>query len=198
MKFKGIIIIYLLLTGSFVGSAQEYKKNIEKRFDEFYNLTASGEIDRSMDYIPDVFFTIFPKDQMVSALKSVMNSNEVKYKILDYKITDIKDEKKIDNNYYALLGYTSNIIIKFSSTDTLKSVEKKQSVLGRIKLSLANTFGTDNVKLDEQTGFFTINAHKKSCAISSNGSTDWKFVNIEARQRIILDKILPKEIIESL
>ncbi|MFA6084176.1 MAG: hypothetical protein WC743_07475 [Mucilaginibacter sp.] len=198
MKLKAPLIIILLFTCICTSYAQDYKKNIEKRFDEFYNLIARNNIEQAVEYIPDSFFTVIPKAQMIVALKSVMNNKELDYKILDYKILEIKDAKLIDKNYYAVLTYTSNIAMKFRQVDSLETTEKKKQRLGLLKLSLANTFGTDNVKLDEATNFFMITARKKSCGVSADGLNGWKFVNIESRQRLLLDKVLPKEIVETL
>jgi hypothetical protein len=197
MRAKLSFLVFILTLTAFNSIAQAYKENIRKRFGEFYALNASGKIEESMEYIPDSVFAIVPKVQMVKLLKQVMNNKELEFKILDYKITQISDSRKIANSYYAPLMYVSNMTMKFRETDTLQA-DKKKARLGLIQLSLANTFGTDNVKLNEATGVFSIASHKKSCAISSNGETGWKFINIDPKQRLIMDKVLPKEIIETL
>ena len=196
MKAKVLTLLFVLIT--YISFAQGYKENIKKRFNEFYSLTAAGDIEKSMDYIPDSFFAIIPKDKIIDALKQVMNNKNIEYKILDHTITQIGESKLVANNYYSILNYVSNIKMNFKDIDTIKTEDKKQTRLNLIKLSLSNNFGTDNVKLNNRTGTFAILAHKKACAVSLNGQTDWKFINIEARQRLILDKVLPKEIIESL
>jgi hypothetical protein len=199
LKLKtSLITIFLFFTCIYACFAQNYKKNIEKRFDEFYNLIARNNIEQAVEYMPDAFFAVIPKTQLIVALKTVMNNKELDYKILDYKILEIKDAKLIDKNYYAVLTYTSNIAMKFKQVDSLATSEKKKQRLDLLKAGLANTFGTDNVKLDEATSFFMITARKKSCGISADGLNGWKFVNIEPRQRLLSDKILPKEIIETL
>ncbi|MBD1394240.1 hypothetical protein [Mucilaginibacter glaciei] len=197
MKIKLISFAFIFVGLTSVCFAQDYKDNIRQRFDEFYKLTAAGKTEESLEYIPDTFFNIIPKTQMAAALKQVMNNKDINYKILDYKITEIADSKNVDDNYYSTLKYVSNLTMKFNDIDTIKNDGNKKARLNLIKLSLANTFGSDNVKLDETTGMYSITAHKKSCAVSKNGRTGWQFVNFESRQRLIMEKILPKEIIES-
>ena len=198
MKLKGLLIIISLSIGINSVYAQDYKRNIEKRFDEFYNLIANNNMEQAVEYIPDTFFDVIPKAQMITALKSVMNNKDIDYKILDYKIIEIKDAKLINQNYYSVLSYNSNIHMKFIQVDSLGTPEKKKQRLDLLRAALANTFGTANIKLDEVTGFFMIAAHKKACGISPDGLSGWKFVNIESGQRLLLDRVLPKEIIESL
>lgn len=65
-----------------------------------------------------------------------------------------------------------------------------------MKQALANAFGSDNVILNNETGVFTMTPTKKSYAVSENGKDSWKFVNIEASQRLIMEKLLPKQILE--
>ena len=198
MKLKtSLVTFFLLFACIYTCFAQDYKKNVQKRFDEYYSLIKNNKIDEAVEYIPDEFFDVIPKAQMITALKSVMNNPELNYKILDYQIVELKDKKLIGSKYYVLLTYTSKMIMGFKQLDSLTS-EKKKTQLSLIKLSLANTFGTDNVKLDDTTNFFNIVTRKKSCGISADGLNGWKFVNIEPRQRLLLDKVLPKEIVETL
>jgi len=195
---KTSLVTLLLIFSAYIGLAQGYKEGIKKRFGEFYTLIAAGKTEQSMEYIPDAFFTIIPKEQMVSMMKSVMNNKDLDYRILDYSITEVKDSTMINNNCYSILKYTSNMTMKFKNIDTIRAAGKRKETLNLLKISLGNSFGVDNVKLDEPTGTFSITSHKKSCAVLQNGQSEWKFINIEARQRVILEKIIPKEIIESL
>ena len=66
------------------------------------------------------------------------------------------------------------------------------------KLSLEQTFGSDNVKYNEETEIFEIQSQKNVYGISKNGETDWKFLVIEKNQKAILDKLLPKELAEKI
>lgn len=188
MKRTSLFIALFLLLLHAQSYAQDYKTNIEKRFGSFYQLTMNGEIEKSMDYIPDEFFTVFPKEQMIVVMKQLLNSKDFEYKMTGFKVKNIKEPLQIDGKYYAVFGYQSTLTLKYN--------ELSGDKLALAKLSLANTFGTDNVQLDEKTNVFTINAYKKSCAISTDGLDGWKFINIESKQRLLLDKILPKQILE--
>lgn len=190
MKKIPLIVVSLLFLLTFSSYAQDYKTSIEKQFGEYYGLIIKGEIEKSMDYVPDEFFAVFPKQQMIDVMKQLLNQKDFEYRINDYKIKSFKQPKQINNKHYVVFDYNSTITIKFNELEGEKA--------GLVKLSLANTFGTDNVQLDEKTKVFTINSYKKSCAISADGLNGWKFINIETKQRLILDKILPKQILEEI
>ncbi|MNR58497.1 hypothetical protein D3C85_1795120 [compost metagenome] len=81
------------------------------------------------------------------------------------------------------------------NTAKIETATAKANRLATTRQAFANAFGSDNVKLDEATETYTITAAKSSWAISKNGQTDWKFINVEPNQRLIMEKILPKELI---
>jgi len=175
--------------------AQDYKANIKQRFTEYNNYIVAGEFDKSMNYIPEAVFTIVPRTQMVVLFEQVMKNKEFEARILGFDIRDIADRRKIDTCYYAKIKYVSSMTMKMYS-DKEESAEAKKSRLALTTAAFSNTFGSDHVKLDESTETFTITPNKSSWAISKNGQTDWKFVNVEPRQRILMEKILPKALIE--
>ena len=197
MKIKLMLLTSMFLFLSLSLLAQDYKVNINKRFKEFSDLLVAGEYTKSMDYIPDAFFKIVSKEEFVAAFEQILKSKQVEYKIIDFKIIEIQESKKIDSNYYAKLKYTSTMKMRFIPSEP-ETPDEEKTRLNLAKNALINTFGADNVKLDELTGFFTITPTKKSFAISQNGITDWKFMNIETGQQGLLEKVLPKEIMETL
>jgi len=197
MKTKLTLLTSLFLLLSLSILAQDYKANIHKRFKEFSDLIVASEYTKSMDYIPDVFFKVVPKEQLVAAFEQILKNKQLEYKIIDFKVVDIEESKKIDSNYYVKLKYTSTMKMKFIPSEP-ETPDEEKTRLNLTKDALVSTYGADNVKLDELTKFFTIIATKKSFAISQNGKTDWKFVNIETDQKGLLEKVLPKEIMETL
>ncbi|HKG05606.1 MAG TPA: hypothetical protein VKB19_04075 [Pedobacter sp.] len=187
-------MLFILLLISLSSSAQDYKKNIRERFADFAKLMVDGEFDKSMDYIPEAMFRIVPKAQMVAALKQVMKG-KFQIKMLGFDIKDISDSRKIDTFYYAKIKYVSAMTMKITA-DRVETAEAKKNRLASTTVAFANTFGSDNVKLDEATETYTLTPTKSSWAISKNGQTGWKFLNVEPKQRILLEKILPKVLIE--
>lgn len=76
-----------------------------------------------------------------------------------------------------------------------EGIEEKNMRVERTVAALANTFGSNNVQYDPKKEEFSVLAKKISYGMSSNNGRDWKFINIDRTQRVMLERILPKEIL---
>jgi len=195
MNLKRLFIVLPFLLGSITGVAQDYKTSIRQRFTEYTKLMTYREFDKSMEYVPEEIFTIIPRTQMVALFDQLFNNKKMVVKMISFDIKEIVDSRKIDSSYYAKLRYISVMSMKMLA-DTIESAEVKANRLLMTKAAFANAFGSDNVKLDEATETYIISAAKSSWAISKNGKDGWKFVNVEPKQRLLMEKILPKALIE--
>lgn len=195
MRLKKSFILLLFILVSITSLAQDYKANIKQRFTEYTHYMIEHKFDKSLDYLPEAVFTIVPRTQLLAVFEQLLNKKNMEVKLISFDIKEIGNSRKIDSCYYANIKYTSVMSMKFNS-DTVESSANKAKRLSMTNMAFANVFGTDNVKLDEATETFTISPAKSSWAISKNGLDGWKFVNIEREQRLIMEKILPKELIE--
>ncbi len=195
MKSKLTLLITFLLLLTFHGSAQVYKENIEKDFKHLNDLLLSGKYEEAMDLFPERIFEVASREQLSAAFSLLLNNKDFKATMLDYKMLDIEMPEEIDGLFYSALKYRTTMTMIFTPPDEESDVDKAIR-LTRFKAAFANAFGSDNVSLDEETGLFTMTPVKKSYAISSNGQHTWKFVNVEASQRLIMEKLLPKKILD--
>ncbi|WP_210462945.1 hypothetical protein [Rufibacter roseolus] len=197
MKTKLFTII--LLTISTLAFSQNYKKDIESKFLEYNNYIVNQEFKKSTDFVPQEFYEIVPKEQMVLLLERTFNNPEIEFKLKGPQIIDISEKEQVEGKYYSLIKYSSPINMKFKGKDQKEETETERKLrMNLIKLSFEKTFGSDNVKYNEETGFFEINAQKQAYAISKEGETDWKFLVIESKQKFILEKLLPKQLVEKI
>ena len=197
MNIKKNSLTIILLTVCTIGIAQDYKKNIESEFTEYLNSIVNMEFEKSMEYITPEFFEIVPKSQMLKLMEQTFNNPTMEFEIKNPKILSVNDFQKIENKYYSLLTYSNQLNMKMNSEEEETEDESKMRI-NMTKLSLEQTFGSENVKYNERTDFFQIQSQKDAYAISENGKTEWKFIVIEKEQKMILDKILPKELAEKI
>lgn len=194
---KKTFFTLLILVTSLAATAQEYKKAIEKSFTEYLNAIANKEFEKSLDYVVPEFFDIYPKGQMISVMEQTFNNPAIKFEIKDPKILKINDSKKIENKYYSLLSYSHQMNMKVNDGAD-QSEEEKKAQNNLVATSLKEEFGADNVKYNDKTGFFEIQIEKQVYTISKNGQTDWKFLVIEKNQKAVLEKLLPKELLDKI
>ncbi|MES2829796.1 MAG: hypothetical protein V4687_16680 [Bacteroidota bacterium] len=195
MILKRTLTLLLLLACSTTLFAQDYKANVKQSFSTYYKYLVAGEFEKSMDYLPPAIFAVVPRAQMVTALKSVMTNPEIQIRLTSFEIKEILDKRKIDTANYVKIRYVGGITMKMKG-DSTETVQERENRLNATKTALENSFGSGNVGLELKTETFTVTTTKNSWGISKNGITDWKFVLVDPSQRLILEKILPKEIIE--
>lgn len=193
-NFKSLLLATFFFFFAGNSFAQDDKKNIENAFKGYIQTLIDKEYVKAVEYIPEDFFEFVKKDQMIKVLEQTMNNPAFEAKISQVNSIEIQDLIKIKDKYYAIIRYQGPLSMKFSPEDKNETKAQLKARNNLTKLALQNSFGLDNVELDETSSWFHIKAKKNACAISEDGKSNWKFVVIEPKQRLILDRILPKEI----
>ena len=197
MKLKQTLFTILFLTISAIGIAQDYKDELKKEFKDYLGTIVNMEFEKSMEYIIPEFFEIIPKSQMIKIMKQAFNNPGIEIEIINPKIIEVKDKKEIENKYYSLLTYSNQMNMKIEVEDEETEGEKTTRI-NLTKLSLESTFGSKNVEYNEETEFYQIQSQKDVYGISKNGENNWKFLVVEKKQKMILEKLLPKELSEKI
>jgi hypothetical protein len=197
MKLKQNLFTILFLTISTIGIAQDYKNELKKEFNDYLSTIVNMEFEKSMEYIIPEFFEIIPKSQMIKVMKQAFNNPSMEIEITNPKIIEVKDKKEIENKYYSLLTYSNQMNMKIEGEDE-ETEDEKTTRINLTKLSLENTFGSENVEYNKETDFFQIQSQKDVYGISNNGENNWKFLVVEKKQKMILEKLLPKELSEKI
>ena len=197
MKIKQIIFSVLFLIISSTGNAQDYKKTIEIEFTEYLNSIVNKNFAKSMDYVIPEFFEIIPKSQMIKVMEQTFNNPSMEFELKNPKIISINDAQKIAEKFYSLLSYSNQMNMKILNEGEETEDEKKMRI-GLTQLSFEKNFGSQNVKYNKETDFFEILVEKQVYSISKDGKKDWKFLVIEKKQKVLLEKLLPKELVEKI
>lgn len=197
MKIKHNILSLLFLLICCSASAQDYKKTIESEFTIYLNSIINKNFDKSMDFIVPEFFDIIPKDQMITVMEQTFNNPSMVFELKNPKILSINDVQKIDQKFYSLLTYSNQMNIKMVQEEKETEQEKKSRIT-LTQASFEKTFGANNVKYNPKTEFFEIFVEKQVYAISKDGTTNWKFLVLEKKQKMLLEKLLPKELTDKM
>ncbi|WP_149025854.1 hypothetical protein [Polaribacter sp. BM10] len=197
MKLKRNLFTILFLTISAIGIAQDYKNELKKEFNDYLSTIVNMEFEKSMEYIVPEFFEIIPKSQMIKVMKMTFNNPDMEFEIKNPKILKVNDKKEIEKKYYSLLTYSNQMNMKIKGEEG-ETKDEKTTRINLTKLSLESTFGSENVVYNEKTDFFEIQSQKDVYGISENGEKNWKFLVIEKKQKMILEKLLPKELSEKI
>lgn len=197
MNIQKQLITLLFITVSSIALAQETKNQIQADFTNYLNSIVNMELEKSLDYMPTEFFDIIPKAKMLEVMKQTFNNPDMEIDIKNPTILKIDDAQKIENKYYSLLTYSSQMDMKINGEEQ-ETEEDKKLRISMTKTAFQQSFGAENVVYNDTTGFFEIQSQKDVYGISDNGKTGWKFLVLEKNQKVILEKLLPAQLIENL
>jgi hypothetical protein len=182
-----IIFVFLLVAFKSLDlSAQAYKDSIESQFLRYTDLLIKKEYARSTDYLNPGFFKIVPKAQLIKIMEKSLNDPNADFTIESPNIISIGNSKTIAKQSYVKLKYSNYMSMHFKTEGDSYSELAHQSLQG--------SFGEENVKYDSATNTFRIFVVKDVIA-NSVDNKNWTFVVLEEKQKPILEKFIPKELL---
>lgn len=196
---KKILVLLIFVSNLTFGQTSEnFKENLNKDFIEYNELILNQKFEKALDFMLPEFFEIVPKNQMILLMEQVYNNPDLEFKADKPKDIEYGIPRKIEGKYYSEITYSYDIKMKFNNIEESEDEEQNELNRNLIKLNLEKTFGSGNVKYNEETEYYEIHSIKIAYGVSENGASDWKFVVVESKQKMILEKILPKELTEKL
>lgn len=196
---KKILVLLIFVSNLTFGQTSEnFKENINKDFIEYNDLILNQKFEKALDFMLPEFFEIVPKNQMIMLMEQVYNNPDLEFKADKPKDIEYGIPRKIEGKYYSEITYSYDIKMKFNNIEESEDEEQNELNRNLMKLNLEKTFGSGNVKYNEETEYYEIHSIKNAYGVSENGTSDWKFVVVESKQKMILEKILPKELTEKL
>lgn len=196
MKGKTNLVLLIALFISTLSYSQDYKKDIEKRFNQYLEAIINKEFEQSLDYTIEELFDFIPKEMMIKAMEQSFNNPDLAIELSDPKILGIGEIKEIEGKYYVKLSYSNVMKMKYQSEESLPEDEEQD--LNFMKGMMESTFGKENVTYDQTTGFFRIYSQKEVYCISKTRNDDWKFMVVEKKQRAMLEQLLPTSIVKEI
>lgn len=184
-----LYFIFTIAISSLTSYSQDYKARIKEQFLRYSALLVAKEFRASTEYLNPAFFTLVSKDQLVQVMEMTFNNPSIEFEFAQPEVEAIQDKQKINGVDYAKFGYTNVMKMR------VKSQEGKTLDTSATRKRLETQFGQGNVSYDNKSGFYQVVVHKNVVANSSNNA-DWKFVVIEERQKAMLERILPKEVLQ--
>jgi hypothetical protein len=180
----------LLLCISFLVQGQTYKDDIRTQFLDYTDLLIKKDFSKSIDYLNPDFLKITTKDQLLMVMEKTYNNPSLGFEISKPTIISVDDKTSIDGREYVKFGYSNYLTLHFITEDG------KVQDTALTKKALENQFGQNNVTYNSQTDQYKIQVFKKVIA-DSKDNEKWTFVVVEEKQKSILEKILPKELLQN-
>lgn len=165
------------------------EKTIKTDFLRYNDLLSKKQFKESMEYIYPKFFDLVSKQEMIGLLEQSLNNPDVVFNMERPSEIKVAKIQEIDNQFYSIISFLGIFKMKFKNDNATEQIQTKTD--------LTNTFGEEHVTYNGKTGFYTIRTKKYAVAISNNRASDWKFLDVDPNQMPILEKLLPKQIVET-
>jgi hypothetical protein len=182
---------FLFLCSLFLSApllAQAYKDSIRSQFLRYTGLLMQKEFARSTEYMNPAFFKIVPKEQLITVMEKTYNNPDMDFTIEAPDITSVGDSRLINGAHFAAVQYTNYLTLHYRTPDG------KPMDTTRLKGALQAQFGEGNVSYIPATDSYRVFARKKVVANSADRKK-WTFVVVEERQKPILERFIPKELL---
>ncbi|AUS05352.1 hypothetical protein [Pseudotamlana carrageenivorans] len=176
-----------------VTAPQEYE-SIKKEFKKYTDHIAAKDFEASMEYLLPEFFDIFPRSHVVKIMEESFDAPEAEIDFKKFRILNIDEPRKVKGKYYASMRYMTVMTMKPTVVAEIEPGSDEMKLAENlITLALEKTFGSKNVKYIKKRGFYEIKSVTDAYAVSKKGKSDWKFLVLEREYKLVLEKLIPKE-----
>ncbi|ULQ57765.1 hypothetical protein KJS94_06085 [Flavihumibacter rivuli] len=183
------LILCLLFSFSLLtASSQDYKEDLKRQFLRYTEHLSKKEFPQAVEYINPDMFTILPKAQLINVMEQAFNNKEVAFDFQPPSFLAINDKQTIKGIDYVKFEYTNIMEMKYKSGEI--APKDSTMMLGLLQ----GQFGEENVSYNTQKDSYAVKVFKKVIA-NSKDTKNWKFLVIEERQKPLLEKIIPKELL---
>ncbi|EAY27487.1 hypothetical protein [Microscilla marina] len=183
--------LYLLLLAGLLFSsgatAQSDQKQIKETLTSYFTLLEKNEMIKSLDYLYPRFFEIVPRKQIEKSMNGVRNRG---ISFQSPLLTSLSDVIQVNQAKYALAAYTFKLLVKKKG--------KSEVALQDLASFFKQVYGNNNVSLDHANQQLVIQTKGEMYVINDPAYQGWKVLEKKKEEHKVLNKLLPKEVLEKL
>jgi hypothetical protein len=187
---KRIAILLVLGFAITTGFAQTHlKQHFEKDLRNYTTAFNNKQWNTVTDMMYPPMFEMMSKDNMLMVLEQMDNLGvkmTTDFKSIDNisKVVDYGKERYCKIQYYGVIKVRLTGLMSQGSSLMQPQFEQE--------------FGKENVKYNETSNSFTIQAHRSMVAVADKKSNDWKYIDVNSPQAKGLQKLIPAKVQEQL
>lgn len=182
-----LLILGFTITTGF--SQTQLKQHFEKDLRNYTTAFNNKQWNTVTEMMYPPIFEMMSKDNMLTVLEQMDNLGvkmTTNFRSLNKisKVVNYGKEKYCKIYYYGVINVKLTGLM--SQGNTLMQVQFEQE------------FGKKNVKYNETSNSFTIQAHRSMVAVADKKSDDWKYIDVNSPQAKGLQKLIPIKVQEQL
>jgi hypothetical protein len=166
--------LFCLLMSVFVGVTgfSQDEKRLNERLDSALRLTEISDLDKLLDFTYPKLFTLVPREEMLSTLKSGLENEDFAGSVDSVKKVRVFPVFKHENAFYAKVIHTMRLNMKFKQD--LDSTEADE-LLELMRID----FGAGNISFNHATNTVGIFMLVTMVAIKDEHSPEWSFITFD-------------------
>jgi hypothetical protein len=184
------ILYPLLLAGLLLSQptvAQDHPQQIKKTLKAYFELLEKGEMKKSLDYLYPRFFEVVPRAQIE---KSMDDARTKSILVRSPQLLSLSNIITVNKSNYALATYQFKLFVKKAGAD--------ETALQNFASFFQQVYGKDNVSIDKANQQLVIQAKGEMFVINDPAYAGWKVLEKKKDSRMLLEKLLPQEVLKKL
>lgn len=183
--FYPLLLVALFLNQQAV--AQNHPQQIKKTLKAYFELLEKGDMKKSLDYLYPRFFEVVPRAQ----IEKSMNGDRAKsIRVQSSQLLNLSDIITVNKSNYALATYKFKLLVKKAGAD--------ETALQNFASFFQQVYGKDNVSIDKANQQLVIQAKGEMFVINDPAYTGWKVLEKKKDSNMLLEKLLPQEVLKKL
>lgn len=189
---KSILTFFALLL-TFSGFAQlTSNPDIQKKLDQFIDLTNEKKYDQAFDIMYPKMFSQVGKQELVDMM-TAMDNDGLSLTVTNRRITAFSTPFVDKNETFVRIDYTADMNMKIKPGGLYDSPKASTAMQQQFE----SVYGANNVKYDATSKNYTIMAQKAMMAIREEGK-DWHLVEINTDQMELMRSLFSEAVINAL
>ena len=166
--------------------------SIREKAETYLQATENADWEGVVDMLYPKLFTLSPREAMINTFKN-MEGEGMKIRIHDTAISSISDINTYEEEQYAFVKYSMIMDMQLTG-----EAFQEESIIGMLKNQFEGTYGAENVRFEQESNTFVINADNTMIALAPKNSTDWKFLEYKVEMEPMLTQILGEGVVARL
>lgn len=171
----------------------DYKSQIDSQFQEYLDSLYRKEFKKALECLDSDLFEFVSKSEMLDAFTEYYDNPDVSLALENAIIFNVSDLIEVNHKSYSFVDYKLVFHIILNPMEG----ESKSEFAERTQLSkpsFEEIFGIENLEYVGELDFFRATSYERAIAIKKLRSRYWKFLVYDEEEMILLNKLIPQEI----
>lgn len=186
--FLSIVFSFCIL----MGHAQTPDEQLNKRLQEYLNLTKELKFEELMDYIHPALFRIAPKDQLVEVLQQSFENEEFSITVDSIRTKSVSPIFVYQSSFYYKVDYYMEM--SFHLKD--KSLLSDSTFFAELEANFRESYPNDKIVFHVKKQTFTLIGDDILIAILDQEKSPWKFLGYDKQEAEAFKTLLPEAVVK--